>query len=190
LDSDNIIDIDPKDIKVTEVNMNHYPKEVIEAATTAYINIPTDKKGYGNIEELISAVDIQTAEKANNLGIVMVANRAFKINWKDGFMAGYTKAMKKSAGPSAVDDEKSKRREHHISGLKSMILLLTKFYDASKGGGRADFQKLVKNRLSNVVSGSNISINMDKIAEVFNTQEQKMISEVKEVIKEAKEGKS
>ena len=190
---DDIIDIDEKDIKVTEIDMKQYPKEVIEAANNAYDAIPTDKKGYGNMEDLIFTVDIQDEKTAEQLGIVVVANRAFKANWKDGHMAGYEAAMKKLDGldsPSSADDEKSRRRENHIAGLKSMVLLLTKFYDRSKGKSRTEFTALIKNRLSNVVSESNISINMDKIAEVFNTQEQKMISEVKEVIKEAKEGKS
>ncbi len=186
----NVIDIDPKDIEVTEIDMKQYSKEVMEAAHDAYNFIPNSKKGYGNIEELISAVDIQDEKTAQSLGMVIIANRTFKVNWKGGFMAGYTTAMKKSGGPFSADDEKSKRRESHIAGLKSMILLLTKFYDVSKGGGRVDFQRLVKSRLSNVVSESNISVNMDKIAEVFNTQEQEMISEVKEIIKEAKKGKS
>ena len=126
--------------------MKQYPKEVIEAANDAYTEMPNSIKGYGNIEDLISAIDIQDEKTAETLGIVIIANRTFKTNWKDGFMAGYTTAMKKSEGPFSADDEKSKRRESHISGLKSMILLLTKFYDVSKGGGRVDFQKLVKNR--------------------------------------------
>ena len=187
---DDIIDIDPKDIKVTEVNMKQYPKEIMEAATNAYTALPNSKKGYGNMEDLISAIDIQDEKKAEQLGIVMVANRAFKVNWKDGFMAGYETAPKESEGPSSANDEKSKRRESHIAGLKSMVLLLTKFYDASKGGGRKEYTNLVENRLSGVVSGSNISVNMDKIAEIFNTREQEMIKEVKEVIKKAKEVKS
>ena len=188
---DEVIDIDEKDIKVTEVNMKQYPKEIIEAATNAYTDMPIDKKGYGNMEDLISAIDIQNEKKAEQLGIVMVANRAFNINWKDGFMAGYETAMKKSEGPSSADDEKSKRRESHIAGLKSMVLALAKFYDVTSSISNGKGQNLsARARLFNAVSGSDISVNMDKIAEVFNTREQEMIKEVKEVIKKAKETKS
>ena len=187
--NDVIMGIDEKDIKITEVDMKQYPKEVVEAANNAYTDMPTDKKGYGNMEDLISAVDIQDEKKAGELGIVMVANRAFNINWKDGFMAGYTVAGKRSEGPSSVDDEKAKLRERHIAGLKSMVLLLTKFYGECKGGSNT-FRELMKIRLAKVISTSNISVNMDKIAEVFNTKEKEMISEVKEIIKEVKEGKN
>ena len=188
---DEIIDIDPKDIEVTEVNMKQYPKEVMEAANNAYADMPNDRKGYGNMEDLISAVDIQDEKTAEQLGIVMLANRAFNVNWKDGFMAGHIVAAKKSEGPSSVDDEKSKRRESHIAGLKSMVLLLTKFYDVTSSMTTWTGRSLsAKARLSNAASESNISINMDKIAEVFNTKEKEMISEVKEIIKEVKEGKN
>lgn len=167
------------DAEVVEVDMTTYPKELVEAAEKAYDSIPFNLKGYSDIEDLISAIDLESAEKARELGITVVANRTFKINWKAGFMAGMA-AANKNGSPEA-DKEKVRKRESHIAGLKSMLLLMAGFYQKSDDTTSSK----AKTRLAGIVMQSNRSVNMEDIEPLFNEHEKKVMKEISEVMHNA-----
>lgn len=175
-----------KDVTIVEVDMSQPPKEVIKAAKEAYDALPVKKKGYGNMEDIISAVDIKDEQTADSMGMVLVTNRTFKVNWQDGFMAGCMAAMETDDSDRGV--HKAKQRESHIASLKSMILLLAKFYDSSKGAGNSNaFDKIVEQRMAQAVRHSKIELDIKEVSKLFNSHEQELIADVGEAIAKAKE---
>ncbi len=180
-DDDNISTVTPEivdDAEVVEVDMITYPKEVVEAAEKAYNSIPSNLKGYGDIEELLLAIDIESKAKADELGVTFVANRTFQINWKNGFMACMMAGAKNRA--PTQDSAKAQKREDHIAGLKSMLLLMAGFYNGSDSSANK-----AKTRLANIVMQSNRSIDMEAISPLFNEYERNMMKEVGEVVQNA-----
>ena len=187
-DHGEIIDVDPKDIRVinnsedlTEVQMTTYPPEIIEAANTAYENLPGEQKGCGDMEELLDIIDIETKEKADTLGMALVGNRAIKYGWLQGFM--------NAISTLSIPDDKTRKREQHIASLKSLVVLLAKFYDKSKvgSGNKANnvFDIMVKKRLAQVVLDSNKKIDMSELTKIFNHHEKQSLKEMSDVISQA-----
>jgi amidophosphoribosyltransferase len=188
---DDVIDIEPKDVKVikstsvsdiVEVDMTTYPPEIVEAANSAYDEIPSSAKGCADLDELLDALDIQDKDKATELGPLLVGNRAMKHGW----LQGYMHAMKLSPDIERVK-EKSKQRERHIAGLKSLVLLLAKFYEDSKVKVPEDsaLNIAVKKRLAKAAASTNRKLDIDEVSRVFNSHEKKSLEDISTVVSEA-----
>ena len=167
-----------EDGEVIEVDMTSYPPAVVESAEAAYNKLKT--KGYGDIDEVLNAVDIKDVEMAETLGITAVTNRAFKVNWKSGFMAGMIASLDDD---SASDDIKSRKRERHITGLKSMILLLAKHYNSTKHN--SSLHDAVRKGLATVAMRDKSSVNVDALEALFNDYEKIIIEGVSKTVKDA-----
>jgi hypothetical protein len=183
-----VIDVDPKDITVinndttlTEVQMAIYPPEIIEAANEAYEDLPREQKGCGNLEELLDIIDIETKEKADILGMPLVGNRAIKHGWLQGYMNALVTL--------SIPDERTKKREHHIASLKSLVMLMTRFYYKSKVGSasRANegFNVMVKKRLAQVTLDGGRSIDIAELTKIFNQHDRQSLKEVSDIISQA-----
>lgn len=182
-----VIDLDPKDVEVineetkenkedepnvVEVDMTVNPPEIVEAANQAYESLPSDQKGCGDINDLLDIVEI-SKERAEELGMALVGNRAIKYGW----IQGYIHAAKTMSGK---DMTKSQRRESHIAGLKSLVVLLTRYYRREKTANVGSRSKLAQAALD-----SNKKINMDKLMNIFNSHEKGLLKEINEVISQA-----
>jgi len=183
-DDDEVIDVDPSDIEiqelgedVVEVEMEQYPPPIVEAAKKAYDKL--QNKGYGNWDELLNGIDIETQEKAKEAGYVIVANRAWKSSWKSGFMAGAMWAM---GNRSKIKD---RRRERHIASLKSIVLMLASFFNKSQSPLDDLYSSLMRSRLQEIVLNTNRKLDIEEISKVFNSYEKGQIEKVKQVIAEA-----
>jgi glucosamine 6-phosphate synthetase-like amidotransferase/phosphosugar isomerase protein len=191
---EDVIDIPAKDVKVVEeskpeiveIMMNIFPVEAVQAAKDAYENMPKDKKGYGNINDLLSDIEIQNEQVAVNLGIQVVSNRVAQKKWKEGFMAGYTMAAKgkMSVVDDESDDDKTAKREKHIVGLKSLVILLSKFYNKAQSECKED----VKQKLATVAM-DNMVADIENISKIFNDYERKSFESVKSILDNAKDYK-
>jgi len=187
---DDITDIDPSDIEmmeaggdVIEVEIEQYPPVIVEAAKKAYDDLKA--RGYGDWEELLTDVEIADQETAESLGYVGVANRAWKASWKNGFTNGALWAMEDK--PKDKDD----KREKHIVGLKSIILLLTRFFSigCDEALAATSSDEFVVRQLREAVLESNRKVSIDEITKVFNTHERKQLAEVGKIISEAEQYK-
>ena len=94
-------------------------------------------------------------------------------------MAGMAAANKN--GSSEADKEKVRKRESHISGLKSMLLLMAGFYQKSDDTNSIK----AKTRLAGIVMQSNRSVNIETIEPLFNEHEKKVMKEISEIMHNA-----
>jgi glucosamine 6-phosphate synthetase-like amidotransferase/phosphosugar isomerase protein len=181
-----VIDIYPKDDetvdynvpKVVEVRMITNPPEIVEAANKAYEDIPYNEKGCADIEELLDILEIKDKKTAESVGMAFVGNRAIKHGWLQGYIhamnsldvSNKTTTLKKMS----ILHEKGKRRESHIAGLKSLVLLLAEFHNKSKDKG-----------LSQIVLSSHRKVDIKKLINVFNNHEKESLSVISDVISQA-----
>jgi len=186
-EDDDIIDIPPEDIKVVkpaegkviEVEMTAYPAEIVEAANRAYDELPKQSKGCGDIDELLDILEIENQKKAEDLGMALMGNRALKHGWLQGFMY----AMRSLSKPA---DEKKNKRESHIAGLKSMVVLLAGFYEKSKSkSSNPSFNDMVRRRLAQVVLDNNRRVDLESVIKIFNSHERKLLEDVNNVVSQA-----
>ena len=184
---ENIIDVDPRDVQVVdtkpadviEVQMTKYTMEIVEAANKAYEEIPSKEKGCGSVDELLDILEIASKEKARSLGMGLVGNRAIKHGWLQGYMY----AAKKLSGNS---EEKAQRREKHIAGLKSLVMLLASFYERNNTiEANTHLAGSTKKRLAQVALDNNRRINMEKLMKIFNSHEKGVLKGVSDVLSQA-----
>lgn len=186
-----IIDVDPKDIKeiepngnLTEIQMTAYSPEIVESANKAYEDLPNEQKGCGDMEELLDAIDIETEERAESLGPALLGNRAIKHGW----LQGYMHAIHTLSVPS---DNKSRLREHHIAGLKSLVVLLAGFYEKSSNPGnrnpvgKSSLNTWTKHRLAQVALDSDKTVDIDGLMKIFNSHEKQLVEKVGNIISQA-----
>lgn len=185
-----VTDVDPKDIKaltdikaieltgsVTEVDMITYPPEVVESANKAYKDLPIKQKGCASLDELLDAIDIKDKDTAYNLGIELIGSRSIKHGWLQGFMH----AIHLLSTPA---DDKDRKREHHITALKSLIILMAQFYKKSKGTNEA-LNAVVKKRLSRIILNNNKPVNIIELTSIFNSHDRQLLEEMSGVIAQA-----
>ena len=179
-----ITDVDPRDIEIiddnlTEVQMMIYPPEVVEAANEAYEKLPTEQKGCGDLEGLLDAIEIKDAEVAEKLGLALIGNRSIKHGWLQGYMhALHTLPISSDNVPD--------KREKHIAGLKSLVILLAKFYDKTRGHhGSASFKQFARDRLIQISSNNDRKIDIDKVSNLFNAHDKESLKEISNIISEA-----
>jgi len=194
-----IIDVDPTDTEikeaggdVVEVEMEQYPPMVVEAAKNCYIALKN--KGYGDWEELLAAVDIENKEKAESLGPVIISNRTYKVNWKDGFMAGAMWAAgdiaadkSESSKGTTFNNDKDEKREKHIANLKSLVLTMSMFFQKLQTGGHRD--DAISKRLREATLDLDRPVDIEDISKVFNNHEKRQFKKVGEIIAEAEQYK-
>jgi hypothetical protein len=190
IEDDEPIDIDPSDIEmqeaggdVIEVEIEQYPPAIVEAAEKAYDNFKY--RGYGDWEDLLSDIDIETKDKAEKLGPLVIANRVWKASWKSGFMEGALQAMEDKPM------DKDEKREKHIVGLKSFVLLLTRFFNrgCDEALAATESDACVIRQMRDTVLDSNNKVPIDEISKIFNAHERKQLSGVGRVISEAEQYK-
>lgn len=186
-----IVDIDPSSItvldnEVVEVDMKKIPPHIVDAARKAYNNLPRDDKGYRNPEDIAEAGEFKDAETAESLGVVVVANRLFRKNWTDGFMAGYMQAQKEVvSGPKNKRDEKQVRSERHIAGLKSLVLLLSEFAEFTGIDAPNTNQRDMRAKLTSLLLNDGREIDITNLSKIFNSHEKDLIRNVRIAIENA-----
>lgn len=113
---------------VIEVDMTQDSKELVEAAESAFKNLPSDDKGYADMGEILDKLDIQSNKAATEIGMVAVANRSFRYAWTKGFIKA-CKSTYKDYTSNIKKGMKAAKREKHITGLKSLVILLAMHFD-------------------------------------------------------------
>lgn len=174
-----------KSTEVKIVNMEQDPPALIEAATTYYKELPKDRRGFDSTDQLLDAAEIKDEETAKRLGLIHLANRVFRYAWKAGFVAGckyaadlYSKDSKKSGDI----ESKTKKREQHIVGLKSLVVLLAQYFNKTM---TEDDATNARRRLSTIAMGQENILDIEKVENVFNGWELDKLIGVKEIVKQA-----
>lgn len=141
-----IIEIDPRDVttltanssamsslleeisdsSTVEVKTETIPPELFSEAVAAYDKLPLEKKGFNSLDEMVLELDIKDVSTATTLAPLMLANRAHKAGFRKGYLA---KAMEES--PLKRSGDKDTRRERHIVLLKSILIMMVKYYNAT-----------------------------------------------------------
>lgn len=173
--------IDNKEVRV--VDMSQDPPSLIEAAAISYKELPTDVRGFPNAESLLDAAEIKDEETAKKLGALHLANRVFRFAWMKGFIAGckYTaKLMDKDAKRVMDAENKTRKREQHIVGLKSLVILLAQFFNKTMSDTDAN---AVRQRLSTIAMEQKSITNVNE--EIFHGWENDKLAGVKEIVKQA-----
>jgi len=180
-----IIDLDPKDIRVmdtedtvgnvVEVQMIEHSPEIVEAANKAYDDLPKKEKGCEDLGELLDILELKDEETAEALGPALMGNRALKHGW----LQGYMNAIETLLSEPSYAQEKSKRRESHIAGLKSLVVLLAGFYEQSAAVGT---DVLVRKRLTQVVLDNNRRVDIKELTKIFNKHERKSLEKISGVV--------
>ena len=183
-------EIDPKDIlrdvldaeftEINEVDMSVVDPKLQAQADDVYKNLSDESRGYGDVETLLTDLNIKSEQVANELGLKIVSNRVAKVQWTHGFIAGWKSLMSKEIDT----DEKTVVREKHIDGLKSLVIILAQFFSRSKSEGRKRSKKsdealiqIAENHLS-----KRPSFSMEKLNGVFNDHETGKIKEAGTII--------
>jgi len=180
-DENDVVDAEIIDVK--EIDMTVEDPEIIAAAQAAYKEIPETERGYGNMDTLLNDISIKDEKTADNLGLKLVANRVAKVQWIRGFIFGW-KSRPKAQG--IVDDEKTKIREKHIAGLKSLVIILGQFFTRSKSEGRRKARRSEETlrAIANDHISKRPSFDMEQLNSVFNMHESGKIKEAQNVISE------
>lgn len=166
--------------EVKEVDMTMDPPELTAKAAEMYKALPDDKRGYGNMEILLTDVDIHSELIARDLGLKIVSNRVARLQWGRGFIDGWKACL----GDNVTPDKKTELRERHIDGLKSMVIMLAQFFARSKSESRRRSQKaedslmtIAENHMS-----KRPSFNMEKLSGIFNDHESGKIKEARTIL--------
>jgi len=101
------------------VETDKIPVEVRELAELAYRDLPSQEKGFSDIDELLDTIEVKNSYTLNHLGHTIVANRVYKHAWKQGFMA----AIMRDLDNQIV--EKSEKRTKYIEQLKELVVAIT-----------------------------------------------------------------
>lgn len=160
---------------LTEVDMSVDNVELMALATKAYDALPIEEKGYSDMDPLLTDIDIKDEDMANQLGIKLVSNRVACIQWVRGFIHGWKKRDK----DLKPEEAKTKLREKHISGLKSLVVILASYFSKSKETKNAPIvlAEVAMDHLS-----KRPSFDMKNISGVFNAHEEDKIKDVEEII--------
>jgi hypothetical protein len=172
--------IDAEIIEVKEVDMTVEDPEVLAVAQSAYKEIPGKDRGYDDIETLLNDINIKDEKTADNLGLKLVANRVAKVQWTRGFIFGWKHGSKKVS----IDEEKTKLREKHIAGLKSLVVILSQFFTKTKSEGCRKARKSEESlrAIANDHISKRRGFDMEKLSSVFNDHESGKIREARDVI--------
>jgi len=155
---DDAKDTDNNNVETVEVDINTIPVEVRETAELAYQELPLNKKGFLSDEELMDRIDITSEALLDSLGPTIIANRVYKVAWKEGFMA------------ATMEDldykwiEKSTKRSQYIYELKKLVINL--IANQGKNDKHEDIDKTI-----------------NKLRSVFNSEELEKIKSIVEVEK-------
>jgi len=175
--------VDAEIIEVKEIDMTVEDPGIIAAAQAAYKKIPEAKRGYDNIDTLLNDINIKDEKTADNLGLKLVANRVAKVQWIRGFIFGWKSRLKDR---ETVNDEKTKIREKHITGLKSLVIILGQFFTRSKSEGywKAHKSEEMLRSIANDHISKRPNFDIEQLNNVFNTHESGKIKEAQNVILE------
>lgn len=169
-----------KDGEVIEVEMKTYPPEIVEAANKAYEKLPVTSKGFKDDDEMFDVLDLDNLNKQAVVSLLLVGNRASKHGWLQGYMA----AMRSKKN----EDEKNQRRQRYIGTLKTLVLMLAKFYEKSKDSTSeaSALNTIVKERLVKAVNDQQIAnLDIEVVSKIFNSSEVKVLKDIEETVKKA-----
>lgn len=180
--SEDVIDVEGeviennKDVSIVEVDMTVDNIELMALASKAYNNIPIEDRGYSNVDNLLTDIEIKDEATANLCGIKLLANRVANVQWVRGFIAGWIHRDK-----DLRDDEvKTKVREKHISNLKSMVVILASFFSRSKKSAPVSDQLLESIATDHLSKRPSFDIN--NVKGIFNAHEEGKIQEAEAII--------
>lgn len=160
------------EFKVVDVEMRPIEPHMVEEAERAYRELKDKDRGYTSMDEVLTDVDIKDVEVAETLGPVILCNRVRKTSWK----AGYIAAIRRQ--PPSKDEEKARKREKHITSLKNLLILMSKFYHSQP-------VQDTRQKLASVACETKIEVDVDDALSVFNSHEKGIMEAVGLVIKDA-----
>lgn len=178
-----------EDGKVIEVDMTQDPKELVESAENTFKSLSSDQKGYANIDDLIDKLDIINGKVAVEIGVIPLANRSFRYGWKKGFIKACKSTLKdyvKNVDKSIRDDEKATKREKHITGLKSLVILLAMHFDQTKAANKKTKMKVLSTIAKGYFANSKNKnkVNIENLLNVFGRGEKSKIKAATKLIED------
>lgn len=172
--------------KVINVDMKTLPAIIVEKSQEAYQATDLEERGYKDVEDLLSDIEIGSVETAKLLGITILANRIAKNNWIRGYQAAL---MDRSVDDEHMSREsknveKEKRRERYISQLRSMIVILCKGYN--KASSTSPFsQHTIREALKESTLHARESVDMEVISSIVGTSIVEAPNSPLKIVKEA-----
>lgn len=173
VDATDVIEIDPRDIKeissakTIEIKTESIPPELFTAAIAAYDSLPMEKKGFSSLEEMVIQLDIKDVSTANTLAPLMLANRAHKAGFRKGYI------VKSMESPLRKADDKDARRERHIALLKSLLVLMGRYFEETSL--EAFLEKAVEEHLKDY---NLTNTDLESLNFLLNNHEKETLSEV------------
>lgn len=156
------------------VDMTQDPPAIIEAAEDNYKQLPTKQRGFDNKDAMLDAIGIKNVDIAERLGIDYLGNRVFHFAWVKGFVAGCkyaSRLFKNDVDKIAKIEKKTKRREEHITNLKTIVLLLSKIFNKNNS------KEITKTNLK-----QDIKIDIESTKQIFNSWEKNDFGNVVKII--------
>lgn len=181
---------------VKEVDMekeDEIPPEIMDQARNAYNQLPTNKRGYTDIDDVLDSITVQDEAVLRRLGPKFLANRVAHHSWIKGYAAALMAEKDKEEKPANTykKEEKDRRREKYIFGLKRMIMMMVYAMQDSKEEGNHDlFQSHISGQLAQIALNSSDELDVKAITELFTDYEQSKLRDVIDVIQNAEEYKS
>jgi len=187
-------------MSIVDVDMEQEDPELVATAEKAYKAIPDERRGYGDMENLLTDIEVKDAPTATSIGIQVVGNRVAKVCWKRGFIAGikYLKQLKADVSDASeanvsktvinsIASAKIKKQERHIYNLKSLVLVLSMFYNQMRTNvspkfwaKKVDIDKQLADISGKQLQGKKVSIK--EVSSVFNNQELRYTEEVRRIV--------
>jgi amidophosphoribosyltransferase len=169
-----------------DMNLDDSPELYIKARDE-YNKLPLEQKGYKDISEVLDATDIPNEKMVKNTPIIM-ANKVFAKGWKQGFVIGCKNTFKELT----LADGKVGRRERYIGLLKSMVVILSLFYNnllknlTVKTKNHKDF---INEDLASIamehLNKNSFNLKINEMLKLFNEYEKGKVEKVAEIIAKA-----
>jgi hypothetical protein len=159
-----------------EVDMKEIPASVLESARVAYDALPMEKRGFRTEEDLLTELQFKDRDAAINCGMVVVASRAASNSWKQGYAACLMDLLEEPKGDKEV------KREKHIAALKTLVVIMAKFYKSTKAGMKADSAAAV---LASAAMDGNRFVKATELLPIFNTCDRGEVAEISRIISQA-----
>lgn len=181
---------------IREVDMEEedkIPPEIMDKAQSAYNKLPTEERGYTDINDIIDSITVQDEASLRRLGPKFLANRVAHHSWVKGYAAALMSEELREENTTTVskNEEKDRRRENYIFGLKRMIMMMVYAVQNSKEEGSHDlFQSHISGQLAQIALNSPDEFDVEVITGLFTDYERGKLKDVIDVIQNAEDYKN
>jgi hypothetical protein len=134
------------------------------------------------MDRFLSDTEIKDQETAESLEVLVIANRVARHVWKAGFIGGCLHILKKS-DTNKKKIENVDKREKHIVNLKTMVILLSRFFSLTHKTKPATIwtEKAIENKLEAAV-GKEKDVDVKQIKTICNAYEKQEVKPVIDLI--------